>query len=49
VVTQGVAGFADLGISPTGPEVILPTYLSRFRPGGGKKAVAAGAAPKAGR
>lgn len=37
VVTEGVAGFADLGISPTAPEVILPTYLSRFRRGGGHK------------
>ena len=41
VVTEGVAGFADLGISPTAPEVILPTYLSRFRRGGGKKYVPA--------
>ena len=41
VVTEGVAGFADLGISPTAPEVILPTYLSRFRRGGGKKSVTA--------
>jgi NADH dehydrogenase len=43
VVTEGVAGFVDLGIAPTAPEVILPTYLSRFRRGGGgaKKAVAA--------
>ncbi|MCZ6604215.1 MAG: complex I NDUFA9 subunit family protein [Alphaproteobacteria bacterium] len=41
VVTDGVAGFADLGISPIAPEVILPTYLSRFRRGGAKKGVAA--------
>lgn len=41
VVTEGVAGFADLGISPTAPEVILPTYLSRFRRGGVKKDVPA--------
>lgn len=36
VVTEGVAGFTDLGISPTGPEVILPTYLSRYRRGGAR-------------
>jgi len=42
-VTEGVAGFADLGISPTAPEVILPTYLSRFRRGGAKKGAAGGA------
>ena len=36
VVTEGVAGFADLGISPTAPEVILPTYLARFCRGGKK-------------
>lgn len=36
VVTAGVAGFADLGIAPTAPEVILPTYLTRFRAGGAK-------------
>ena len=41
IVTEGVAGFADFGISPTAPEVILPTYLSRFRRGGAKKGVAA--------
>jgi uncharacterized protein YbjT (DUF2867 family) len=37
VVTEGVAGFADLGIVSTAPEVILPTYLARFRRGGTKK------------
>lgn len=41
VVTDGVAGFADLGIVPTAPEVILPTYLARFRRGGAKKGVPA--------
>jgi NADH dehydrogenase len=47
VVTEGVSGFADLGISPTAPEVILPTYLTRFRPGGAKKATAAETASRA--
>ena len=41
VVTEGVAGFADLGIAPTAPEVILPTYLSRYRRGGSHKGVTA--------
>ena len=47
VVTEGVAGFADLGITPTAAEIILPTYLSRFRRGGGKKNVAVGSTSKA--
>jgi len=34
VVAPGAAGFADLGISPTALEVILPTYLHRYRRGG---------------
>jgi len=41
IVTAGVAGFADLGISPTAAEVILPTYLARFRRGGAKRGMAA--------
>lgn len=47
IVTQGVAGFADLGIVPTAPEVILPTYLARFRRAGGKKTVPAKSASNA--
>jgi len=31
VVSQGAPGLAELGISPTAAEVILPTYLSRFK------------------
>jgi NADH dehydrogenase len=34
VVAPGAAGFAELGISPTALEVILPTYLHRYRRGG---------------
>ena len=31
VVTAGARGLADLGITPKGLEVILPTYLARYR------------------
>lgn len=34
VVSEGSLTLADLGIQPTAAEVILPTYLDRFRPGG---------------
>jgi uncharacterized protein YbjT (DUF2867 family) len=34
VVTPGAASFVDLGIVPTAVEVILPTYIDRFRKGG---------------
>jgi uncharacterized protein YbjT (DUF2867 family) len=34
VVAAGTLGLADLGIEPTPVEVILPTYLDRFRSGG---------------
>jgi len=34
VVSDGARGFADLGITPTDLEVILPTYLWRFRDSG---------------
>ena len=34
VVAPNAAGLADLGITPTAAEIILPTYLDRFRPHG---------------
>jgi len=35
VVPEAVEGFAALGIEPTGLDAILPTYLARYRRGGG--------------
>ncbi len=34
VVSDGAKGFADLGITPTALDAVLPDYLWRFRPGG---------------
>ncbi len=34
VVTPGVRGFADLGISPTAMDTVLPEYLWCYRPSG---------------
>jgi NADH dehydrogenase len=34
VVSPGAPTLADLGIQPVAPEIILPTYLDRFRPRG---------------
>ena len=33
-VSNDALTLKDLGIMPTGLDVILPTYLSRYRPGG---------------
>jgi NADH dehydrogenase len=34
VVSQGAKSLTDLGVTPTAADVILPTYLARYRPGG---------------
>ena len=34
VVAHGAKSLADLGIAPTSLDVVLPTYLARFKPGG---------------
>ena len=34
VVSAGARGFADLGITPTAMEAVLPEYLWRYRPSG---------------
>jgi NADH dehydrogenase len=36
VVAPGMLGLPDLGIAPTPVELIVPEYLQRFCPGGGK-------------
>lgn len=36
VVSAGALGLAELGIDPTPVELIVPDYLDRYRPGGGK-------------
>ena len=37
VVGTGSLGLSDLGIVPTPVELIVPGYLDRYRPGGGKR------------
>ena len=37
VVSPGAAGLETLGITPTPVELIVPAYLDRYRPGGGKR------------
>ena len=41
VVAPGALGLADLGISPTPIDLVVPGYLGRFRPGGGRRPVLA--------
>ncbi|MGH7122574.1 MAG: complex I NDUFA9 subunit family protein [Acetobacteraceae bacterium] len=41
IVSAGAPGLADLGITPTPVELVVPQYLRRFRPGGGRELLAA--------
>ena len=40
VVADGALGLGDLGLTPTPVELVVPAYLSRFQPGGGKRPMA---------
>lgn len=40
VVAPGTLGLSDLGISPTPVELVVPSYLTRFQPGGGRRPTA---------
>jgi NADH dehydrogenase len=42
VVTPGSPGLAELGIAPQAMEAVVPGYLARFRPGGGRRATVPG-------
>jgi NADH dehydrogenase len=37
IVAPDALGLADLGITPTPVELVVPQYLSRFQPGGGRR------------
>jgi uncharacterized protein YbjT (DUF2867 family) len=37
VVAPDALGLADLGITPTPAELVVPSYLSRYQPGGGRR------------
>jgi NADH dehydrogenase len=39
VVGKGVLSLAELGVRPTPVDLVVPQYLARFRPGGGKREV----------
>jgi NADH dehydrogenase len=41
VVAAGIPGLAALGIVPTPVELIVPAYLRRFQPGGGRRSIPA--------
>jgi NADH dehydrogenase len=36
IVGAGMPGLMELGIPPTPIELVVPDYLDRYRPGGGK-------------
>lgn len=40
VVGEGMPGLAELGIRPKAVEAVVPGYLRRFRPGGGRREAA---------
>jgi NADH dehydrogenase len=42
VVSAAAKGLTDLGVMPTPIEMIVPTYLRRFQPGGGRRPAVAG-------
>jgi uncharacterized protein YbjT (DUF2867 family) len=37
VVSPGALGLADLGVTATPVELVVPAYLSRYQPGGGRR------------
>jgi uncharacterized protein YbjT (DUF2867 family) len=37
VVAKGMPGLPELGITPTPVDLIVPTYLRQYRPGGGRR------------
>ena len=37
IVAPGALGLADLGLAPTPIDLVVPSYLSRFKPGGGRR------------